>query len=329
MNQLGRARRRGFTLVELLVVIAIIGILIALLLPAVQAAREAARRAQCSNNLKQIGLALHNYHTLYRQFPMGHYCNVAVPYTPSNEDWHWEVHLLPFLEQQPLYDALGVNRRMLMDLLSAGVAAEMELLKTPLAVYLCPSDAGTRLLPHQTRVFQFDDGHGPQGFEPAKSNYAGVTGLYDPLGKGKNNGALSGNRTLSISEIRDGTSNTLAAGERDLRCGAATWVGNRNPGGRGVFGMYYGSGRISIRVNHPDDSNNHDSCYEGFSSQHPGGALFLFCDGSVHFLSEHLEFSNAGLTQAQLENSASYVSADLGLYQRLGIRDDGALVSGF
>ena len=110
-----RCRRGGFTLIELLVVIAIIGILIAMLLPAVQAAREAARRMSCTNNLKQIGLALHAYHDAHRLFPQGYINQPAL-----HEAWGWTVFVLPYLEQCSLYNRLDVNNRRLTDLMTDG-----------------------------------------------------------------------------------------------------------------------------------------------------------------------------------------------------------------
>ena len=135
-----RPAKPGFTLVELLVVIAIIGILIALLLPAVQMAREAARRMQCSNKLKQIGLALHNYESAYKSFPPG-----TVDYgVADSQEWGWAVFLLPFLEQGALHDQLAPNDRRFVELLADPVARS--LCQMPLAVFRCPSDRTPQLL---------------------------------------------------------------------------------------------------------------------------------------------------------------------------------------
>src|SRR4030067_2574332 len=134
-----RAFRKAFTLVELLVVIAIIGILIALLLPAVQAAREAARRTQCSNNLKQIGLGLHNYHDTYKTFPFSYMID------PSNLNVQmWGVRILPYIEQGPIYDQWNnetppINEAGLLGFHAAVVAKNLQLIQTPLEVVACPS----------------------------------------------------------------------------------------------------------------------------------------------------------------------------------------------
>ena len=144
--------RRGFTLIELLVVIAIIAVLIALLLPAVQQAREAARRSQCQNNLKQVGLALHNYHDIHNQFPMAF---IRASDVARTEGWGWGAMILPQLEQGNLYDTLGVSRYRLTDVLAgmkpdlATVAQRTAIFQTRLSVYICPSDDNDGLVPRK------------------------------------------------------------------------------------------------------------------------------------------------------------------------------------
>jgi len=133
----------GFTLVELLVVIAIIGVLVALLLPAVQSAREAARRMSCGNNFKQIGIALHNYHDAYQKLPPGWIMQATSP--ENSAGWGWPTFILPYVEQQNLYDRLQVNQLALMDVM--GNAALRPLAQTKLKSYRCPSDVVKDLLP--------------------------------------------------------------------------------------------------------------------------------------------------------------------------------------
>ena len=310
-----RKPRFAFTLVEMLVVIAIIGILIALLLPAVQMARETARRMRCSNNLKQIGLAMLNYHDAMKSFPPG-YISVA----PDVEEWGWPVFILPYMERKPLYRELMVNERRLADLL-LDTRARI-LVQTPMPDFRCPSDRTPGLLPHKLRPFT--NIGGTSGFEPATSNYVGVAGLWDRADGLENNGVLYGNSAVTLRDIADdGTSSTFLVGERDQRCGASTWCGNRNPFGVSDLGAYYVQGRVSIKLNDPLDQGA-DTCREGFSSPHAGGGNFLVCDGSVHFINDNISFSNAGIDvydpTAILDRNLGYY---LGIYQLLGIRDDG------
>ncbi len=309
-----RVPRGGFTIIELLVVITIIGILIALLLPAVQAAREAARRMNCQNNLRQIGLAMHNYHDALRVFPPG-YISVEVNY----EEWGWPAFLLPYLEREPLYRDLGVNHRRLFEALREeygrlGAASA-------LPEFRCPSDTTDSRLPPDLRRF---DGVGAgNDFRPGTSNYMGVCGLFDRGGKWENNGVLYGNSAVSIRDIDDGASRTFMVGERDYKCGAGAWCGNRNPEGVSDVGPYYVQGRVSVKLNHPMRLGS-DGCREGFSSMHAGGGNFLLADGSVHFVSENIEFSNSNVDVYSLTDTIGLGQArELGVYQLLGIRNDG------
>ena len=210
--------RAAFTLVELLVVIAIISILIALLLPAVQAAREAARRMKCLNNLKQIGIAVQHYHDSHKVFPPGY-----ISVEPDYEEWGWPVFLLPYLERENLYNELAVNQRRLYQVL--GTWYGRTCLQAKLGDFRCPSDMTYDLLPRDLRHF---DGVGaPSDFEPATSNYMGVSGLYDRADGYENDGVLYGNSSIGFNTIPDGSSHTFLIGERDRRCGAGAWCGNK------------------------------------------------------------------------------------------------------
>jgi len=237
-----RPARGGFTLVELLVVIAIIGILIALLLPAVQAAREAARRMQCSNNLKQLGLALHNYHDTYQAFPFS--WMVYLPNTPNMAGWNaqvWGVLVLPFIEQTALasqYDfrVPAIEEAMGMGHNPAIVQRNLSVIRTVVPVYVCPSVPGS---PAQ-RIYRADltPGGFPFRFTVAPSDYCVSSGVQpqSPFANlayaqfpGGAPGSLEGvlqfagtnpftgqfqNNTGRISDITDGTSNTFIVGER-------------------------------------------------------------------------------------------------------------------
>jgi prepilin-type N-terminal cleavage/methylation domain-containing protein len=314
-----RISRSGFTLVELLVVIAIIGILVALLLPAVQAAREAARRMSCSNNLKQLTLGCHNYHDTYKTWPMG-----WPPNAWARAEFAWTTYLLPFVEQSTLFDQLDVNGRRLRDVI--GNPTDRQLLFTPLPAFTPELLPGSNIgAPDYHRVFNCDNC--PAGFEPSTSNYVGNGGFFDldpSMGTGyPNNGLFYGTNGVRMRDILDGTSTTFAIGERNSRCRSATWIGVRNPPGPNMWGTYFVRGRVSMKLNDPRPAAS-DVCTEGFASYHPGGALFSFADGAVRFISDTIDYSNGGLSEAQIidQRPAINVSA-MGTYQLLGMRDDG------
>ncbi len=292
MNRLPNKSRPGFTLVELLVVIAIIGILVALLLPAVQAAREAARRMSCSNNLKQIGLAFHNYHDTYKIFPPSYIEGNGWQETK----WGWGCFILPFMEQQPLYDTLTDNRNARVTVRPANQAEQ----QLHLSVYRCPSDGG---LPNKALNGRFSNG-GPSNYVVSESVAA-----YDA-------GANPPHTSHSMAEIIDGTSSTMLVGERDhfQGCGAV-WVGRTccstsSVGFRVVYkpnlvGYHAALQAANVKPNpvHTDghwwDGNtiggfNYDCTRYGLQSEHPGGVQVVFCDGSVHFISETIEAATGG-----------------------------------
>jgi prepilin-type N-terminal cleavage/methylation domain-containing protein/prepilin-type processing-associated H-X9-DG protein len=319
-----RARRPGaaFTLVELLVVIAIIGILVALLLPAVQSAREAARRVKCSNHLKQIGLALHNYHDVHNAFPPG-----TIDYgVPDSQEWGWAVFMLPYVEQQGLYDQLAPNNRRFVELLSDPAART--LCQFHLELFRCPSDRTPRLLQGTDQVRDLD-GVAPVGpnFFGATSNYIGVTGFWE-IGIDPANGLFGANSEVDFRDLVDGTSNTFAVGERDFYCAAGLWAGVRDARGRGPRGADYVLGRVSYKLNAAKNVGN-PSCCQAFSSSHPGGAQFALCDGSVRFVSENIRFDNAGVTDFTTPLKITTIAPALGTYQRLGIVDDQQPVGDF
>ncbi len=198
-----RLGRRGFTLVELLVVIAIIGVLVGLLLPAVQAAREAARRMSCSNNMKQLGLALHNYHDTHGKFPPGVIWGPGkAPYT---QPYHhtWNVMILPFMEQQPLYDSVNL------DLPIWG----QPIVSTPLAALRCPSDGG-RWEISETSDIAVTNYPGTEGYHwhPTGSANGGApwNSYADPFTKTCDiQGIFAQTKTRRMSDVTDGLSNTL------------------------------------------------------------------------------------------------------------------------
>jgi prepilin-type N-terminal cleavage/methylation domain-containing protein len=224
MPSRSRASGKGFTLVELLVVITIIGILISLLLPAVQAAREAARRLQCQNNLKQLGLSLQNYHATCRAFPPSMVIPAGeAPQSTTRWMQSWVITILPYIEQQALYNSFNLG-------LPISDASNRTPRGTQLSFMLCPSDSGKNTLFSRTN----------EGDNWARGNY-GANGSIEQLSgslngpassewaKGYKRGVMGCNASVSIDEIRDGTSNTILLGE--LRIGLV--AGDR----RGTWAM--------------------------------------------------------------------------------------------
>jgi prepilin-type N-terminal cleavage/methylation domain-containing protein/prepilin-type processing-associated H-X9-DG protein len=299
--------RKAFTLIELLVVIAIIGILIGLLLPAVQKVRDAAARLQCTNNLKQIGLAMMNYESTYRMFPSGYLDNLSInpmnPAATSNPDpaigWGWGTLILPYLEQEPLFKSINVNS-IAMNNNSAGAVAFR---KTVIKGFLCPSD--------DTGLNTFTT----NGYELAKCSYAGMNGQAElaDFDTAFGAGMLLRGRGVSISEVTDGLSNTLFVGERSSKSakqaigmlpGVCTWVGAL-PGGDldGESPALYILGHTGdITDPHKPNTPQPDGFYhaEDFTSKHSGGVNFLFGDGSVRFITDSIN----GQTWAKLGTRA-------------------------
>jgi prepilin-type N-terminal cleavage/methylation domain-containing protein len=318
--------RHAFTLIELLVVIAIIGILVALLLPAVQQAREAARRTQCKNNLKQYGLALHNYHDVYGRFPGGGHWAVGA----RGWDWEaehqpqisWHVRVFPYMDQSPLYNELNMradyqDRAILRD------GARTWQHQVPYA--RCPSDDSNEREWSEVVQTSYSGSLGPQSTVSLDSNCnqwqvwavrpyfadhgnwwekSGIEGMFS-----RNVGA-----EIGIKDITDGSSNTILVGEIMAKCNdhkAGWWHYN---------GM--GSGHASTvvpinnfttcerapagKVTHPQCTSQHNWNFSwGFRSNHTGGAHFLFGDGTVKFLSENINHQT---------------------YQYLGGRGDGKVI---
>jgi prepilin-type N-terminal cleavage/methylation domain-containing protein/prepilin-type processing-associated H-X9-DG protein len=256
--------RSAFTLVELLVVIAIIGILIAMLLPAVEYVREAARRVQCANNLRQLVIASHNYESAYQKFPPAY---KGVQFQPG---WSWGSYLLPFVEQKNLYDFGLVEST----LFGGGAAPAMPTAysRTPLPVFRCPSDLGDDLNPvrlnHAMSNFRATCGAGISGGAfVVDRDYGGI--LYQ-------------NSKIRFSEIYDGTANTIILGE----CKFDTAVDKRAAIWPGMTGVRSGSIWISD-VMWWIDANSatiNGPAPQAFSSYHPGGAHFAFADASVRLI---------------------------------------------
>ena len=340
-NVENRRRRatRGFTLIELLVVIAIIAILIALLLPAVQQAREAARRTQCKNHLKQFGLAFHNYHDVYGMFPIGHQYLGNFDGNPlSNRGgpaWSWGWALLPYLEQAPLYNQFNANQQ------SAETAetspgsgiSNHDLCQSLIPGILCPSDSKPPV--------RNDGAHQPG----AATSYQGCSGSfngYSGNAPGTNpnldrwNGVMGRTNRgtpTRIRDISDGTTNQFMLAEnvakvqngnvRSQFYGAQDQNGLTGAQGATNALMVQGEWQMNW-----EQINGNPQPARTAGSAHEGGCHFLLCDGSVRFVSENIQHTGFGW-----DNNNRYDrnngGLNYGLYQRLFSRADGFVVSEF
>lgn len=322
--------RHGFTLIELLVVMAIISTLAAMLLPAVQKSRAAARRTQCSNNLRQIGLALHNYHDSHNCFPPGTVEAGLRGTAPSEPAWAWGVMILPALEAAPLYRELNPKQQTLAPIL----ASRIELAQKVLPVYVCPDDSAPMLNSH--RLF------GTQ--QIATSNYvasAPNATVWDPSNPGPvgfiNRGLFTGDSHTRMADITDGTASTFLVGERRFvhEGHASVWAGAffQDPDviPQATQETTYGSAFVQMQtgrmlnaplgVSSPGSAVVTPIARWAFSSQHSGGAQFVMADGAVRFINENI-YSSA--------NPADFFNRDFwGTYQQLQIRDDGLRLGDF
>ena len=320
-----RSRQNAFTLVELLVVIAIIGILVGLLLPAVQAAREAARRMQCSNNLKQASLACHNYESAFRSFPAGGiitYTPAArAALTPANfcttgsdrTQAPWTVLILPFVEESNLYAKFDFTKTFTGSSNIPGQLPNSDLFKLNMAKYQCPSDPNS-----QSTV--------------NNSNYLGVQGGGPPTGVGAapcstqlaqrvffQSGVIYANSKTRMADITDGTTNVFLIGESrymptpNMRSDGfhAGWASSLKADSAFAVPATFAGAVLQINAQKtcaPGIADCFNFVSRLFGSQHTGGCIFGMSDGSVHFVSQNI---------------------DINLYRQMAVRNDGLPVAGF
>lgn len=286
---------RGFSLTELIVVLGIVTVMASVALPSVQEAREAARRTTCSNNLKILALAMHNYHDTHRTFPPAWTSTHAEAAVQPRAGWLRA--LLPYADQSRLYN----------DLYKAGESLPPDsLTQTVIKEYRCPSDNAPDTNPLRGNY--------------GTSNYSGNFGPVAPPrwlpgrlsadwpGHAPTPTATDGimwlNSKLGLRDIPDGSSNTLLAGERCYTSGAGIWAG--------VGGNHFENDQMTDC----SPGNEINSGFAAFSSRHPGGAQFVLVDGRVRFLSQKIE-SKAG------------TGASMGTFQKLSHRQDGQQIDSF
>jgi prepilin-type N-terminal cleavage/methylation domain-containing protein/prepilin-type processing-associated H-X9-DG protein len=306
--------RRGFTLIELLVVIAIMAALVGLLLPAVQKVREAASRLSCANNLRQIGLALHHHHDVMNAFPSGY---VAwAPYRDGATDtvpgWGWATLILPYMEQDNLNQQLKLNQPV----------QNSPAIQTVIKPYLCPSD----LLPSEP--FPVPDASGNLVTQAAPCSYAACVGgdesdTFGPSGLG----VFYRNSHTRITDITDGTSNTLLVGDRAWSNANSIWAGAisgavivrgpLNPCPKTGAASYPAATLVLAHSHLNNATTDPDGGLDDFSSRHTGGSNFLFADGAVRFLR-----SIPG------DDPSGSLSVGRRVFQALGTRAGGEVIGG-
>jgi prepilin-type N-terminal cleavage/methylation domain-containing protein/prepilin-type processing-associated H-X9-DG protein len=288
--------RRGFTIVEALVVLAIVAVSLALALPAIQHSIQDARRAQCANNLKQIALAMHNYHDAFQTFPPGWVSRDGTPGLGTG--FGWQSFILPFVDQAPMYNQINFSLTMEAD------GKPIPLLQTALPVYRCPVDPAPNPNPlrgeYGTSNYSGNYGHiPPPRLRPLAMADFWPGALPAPM---TSRGIFARNSFIRIQHIVDGTSNTILVGERGVSSGAGIWPGVTDNA-------------------HEDDAltdGSHrarpNAGWYSFSSRHDGGVNMAMCDGAVRFVSDKID---------------SKPGPDLGTLQKLATRDDGFPVGNF
>jgi prepilin-type N-terminal cleavage/methylation domain-containing protein/prepilin-type processing-associated H-X9-DG protein len=303
--------RPAFTLIELLVVIAIIGVLVGLLVPAVQKVRESAARAQCSNNLKQIALAVHNYHNTHNHFPP----NNVFSYDPTTPSWSWLVVILPELEQSGLYQQLGVPK--------ANIDQSLQGILAIVPTFCCPSDPATGAATQPSNYDMNDPTLGPLSYTPGNykanvgSNWGGgapgspywwgtdpqwcvsdknnsnPATTYDGCGAGNGviwdylNPGFPNGKAIRLNLIKDGTSNTIMLGEA---ASGLDYMNSWQHADTTIATCAYPPNHKNPATGQPYPPTDWWNQY-GFTSYHSGGANFVMADGSVHFIADDVDLA--------------------------------------
>jgi prepilin-type N-terminal cleavage/methylation domain-containing protein/prepilin-type processing-associated H-X9-DG protein len=339
----GSFRRRGFTLIELLVVIAIIAVLVSLLLPAVQQAREAARRTQCKNNLKQIGLALQNYHDINNAFPqLISFGNIQPAGFAATWGYSWSAMILPQMDQSNLFNGISTlvkNSPFNFDLSNSNYPPVDQFSSQPIPIYNCPSDTIPSVMGQCDGLghISYSANYGNNNW--GGYNYSTVLGTYnepgpDVLGT-QTRGIFAMPSRVTFKDITDGASNTIIVGEIsghttiDLTADPETppalpwgeWayptrhMGQAGRTGRATPNQIIVAANGQIRLDR-----------QGFNSAHIGGAHFVFCDGSVRFISNSID-SDPDWSSVTAGGSNPALCTHR-LYGKLFSRDDGLVTSG-
>ncbi|MCP4172585.1 MAG: DUF1559 domain-containing protein [Fuerstiella sp.] len=303
-------RKRGFTIIETLTVAAICSVCTSILVPAMQSARRDARDTICINNLKRIGLAVHNYHDVHTGFPPG--WNTREPENAGYASTGWQSSILPFVNQAPLYNELDMKNGVYTSL-----DKDVKLLKKRLNEYRCPLDSVTDTNPFRgdwgtsNYVGNFGSTAIPRWSESSTfwpgqtTSPVSIRGRYGRAASPGSNGMFAMNSMIRIRDCVDGTSNTLMVGERSVLGKAALWPGPRSN---------YQESDVLADGSYASPINRSET---GYSSRHANGIVhFLLCDGSARAIHESLD-------------SNDKTDRNMGLLQKLSARDDGLVVGQF